>query len=160
MTVFHNLCRDYHEITALFFLFYIFSLFFSVFLFFSFLLFLIIFLFFYKFFFSFFSFFYPFSPFSPFFYDVFFFSLFDPIPGLEERFTCSQFCAYVAFSFSLCMMCISCLSVRVAQRAYSLSFGRAQLTVHAQLMHACWFTAAFRLTFHSAIVRKKIIASW
>ena len=55
-------------------------------------------------------------------------------------------------------MCISCLSVRVAQRAYSLSFGRAQLTVHAQFTHAC-FTAAFRLCFHSSIVRKKIIAS-
>ena len=51
----------------------------------------------------------------------------DPIPSPEEHFTCPSQC---------CMMCISCLSVRVAQRAYSLSFGGAQLTVHAQFTHA------------------------
>ena len=59
-------------------------------------------------------------------------------PCPEEHFTCP----YFLFS----VLCTSCLSVRVAQRAYSLSFGRAQLTVHAQFTHA-WFTAAFRLWF-------------
>ena len=61
-----------------------------------------------------------------FFFSFFFFFL---IRFPEERFTCAQFCAYFAHSFSMCFV-----------------FFRVVI-VHAQFMHARWFTAAFRLSF-------------
>ena len=75
------------------------------------------------------------------FFFLFLLLLLDPIPGPEERFTCSQFCAYFAFSFSLCVFVFFLV-----------------VAVHAQFMHARWFTAAFRLSFCDC--HKKPIASW
>ena len=71
-----------------------------------------------------------------FFFSLFFFLIRFP----EERFTCSQFCAYFAFSFSLCVFVFFLV-----------------VAMHAQFMHARWFTAAFRLSFRDC--HEKIIAS-
>ena len=62
---------------------------------------------------------------------------------------------HILLSASLCMMCTSCLSIRVAHRAYSLS--SAEQIHNARAIHARWFTTASRLCFQSRLSRKKII---
>ena len=96
-----------------------------------------------------------FSTFFSFFFFFFFlfsllFLLFDPIPSPEERFICSQFC----FCFQLVWVLAPIRRIVRGVRSYIIRCSLCALTIHACLVHSCI------QTFHSAIVRKKIIASW
>ena len=86
---------------------------------------------------------------------IFFFQSSDgPIPGPEERFTCSQFCAYIAFSFFVFLAPIRRIVWTSDQTEFVVVYFPCVVSVHAQFMMSAEVHSCIS-SFICAIVRKR-----